>query len=215
MSQLEQDFRLLLSAKPEIGKCCQHGLINRRSLARYLIRIGMAKMIQFDAIVAMLRRYEFKKPSKEVMDIFRDIRVNIKDNIVVLDFDKNRELVHKLQRIISHTEYDKGDTLKIVIGSASVKLFIDKKNISKLKDLLYEFRPMKIEHITELSLMFQEQASSSRGVLAAITNEFVLNDINITEFLTATPELLIYLREEYVLKAYAIIKRLQKSGSER
>lgn len=210
MSQIEQDFRQMLSKKPEIEKCYSEGLINRRSLARYLIEGGLAKENQFDAVVAMLRRFEFKKKEKEPKELFKEIRVNIKDKILILDFEKNKELLQKLQKLIAHTDYDKGDTLKIVIGSSSIKLFIDQKNENKLKEIFSEFKPKKLEHISEMSLLFPERAINSRGILSAITSEFALNDINITEFLTATPELLIYLKEEYVLKAYEIIKRLQK-----
>jgi hypothetical protein len=211
MSQIEQDFRQFLSKHPEIEICYQDGLINRRSLARYLIKKNIAKQNQLEAAIAMLRRYNFqRKKGEECDELFRNIRVNIKDSILVLDFEKSKELLRKLEKIFAHTDYDKGDTLKIVVGSSSIKLFIDKKNEGKLKEIFLEYKPKKIEHISELSLLFPEKATSSKGILSTLTKEFVLNDINITEFLTASPELLIYLKEEYVLKAYEIIKRLQK-----
>ena len=58
--------------------------------------------------------------------------------------------------------------------------------------------------------MFPEEAIKEKGVLSTITKELTINDIVITELLTTTPELIIYLKEEYVLKAYEIIKRLQE-----
>ena len=59
--------------------------------------------------------------------------------------------------------------------------------------------------------MFPENAIKERGVLSTITKELSVNDIVISELLTASPELLIYLKEEFVLKAYDILKRLQKN----
>ena len=58
--------------------------------------------------------------------------------------------------------------------------------------------------------MFPDKAVDARGILSTITRELAVNDAVITELLTATPELLIYLKEEYVLKAYEIIKRLKE-----
>ena len=56
--------------------------------------------------------------------------------------------------------------------------------------------------------MFPEESIREKGVLSTITRELTVNNIVITELLTASPELLIYLKEEYVLKAYEILKRL-------
>lgn len=211
MSQIEQDFRQLLSKKPEVEKCYQSKLINRRSLARYLIKEGIAKSNQLEAVIAMLRRFQFKEKKKEGKDLFKDIRINIKDKILILDFEKDKGLLQKLQKIITHTDYDKGDTLKIVIGSSSIKIFIDQKKESKLDDIFKEFRlKHRFANISELSLQFPDIAIDTRGILSTITAELSLNDVVITEFLTATPELLIYLDEKYILKAYEIIKNLQK-----
>ena len=125
MSQIEHDFRQFLSKHPEIEKCYSSGLINRRSLARYLIKEGIAKQNQFDAMIAMLRRFKFKDNKNEGKDLFKDIKVNIKDKILVLEFEKEKELLKRLQNVIAHTNYDKGDTLKIVVGTAAIKIFIE------------------------------------------------------------------------------------------
>jgi hypothetical protein len=207
MSQMEQDFRQLLSKKPEIEKCM--GLINRRSLARLLIKEGIAKSNQIDAVIAMLRRFEFRQKQKEDSSLFKDVRINLKDKIIILDFEKEKELIQKLQTVLRFIDYDKGDTLKIVVGSASVKLFIDEKNVNKIKDLFDDFKMnSKVKNISEISLMFSGRAIDGRGIISTIAKELYLNDIVVTELLTASPELLIYVKEEFVLKAYEIIKRL-------
>ncbi len=211
MSQIEQEFMQLLSKKPEIEKCYQEGLINRRSLARYLIKEGVAKSNQLEAVIAMLRRFKFKKAGKKSNDLFKDIKVTIKDNILILEFEKEKELMQKLQKVIAHTNYDKGDTLKIVVGTAAVKVFIDKENENKVKDLFKQFKLRnRFDNISEISILFSEKVTNERGTLATIATELALNDISINELLTGAPELLIYLKEEYVLKTYEIIKRLRK-----
>ncbi|MBL7055115.1 hypothetical protein ISS05_05130 [Candidatus Woesearchaeota archaeon] len=211
MSQIEQDFRQFLSKKPEIEKSYQEGLINRRSLARYLIKNNIAKSNQIEAVIAMIRRFEFKKKEKEDRDLFRKTRINIKDKILILDLEKEKNLLKKLRDIIANTDYDKGDTLKIVVGSSSIKLFIDESNIKKLKSIIENSKiKHKFSNMSEISIMFSEEAIKEKGILSTITNELTLNNIVITELLTTTPELIIYLKEGYVLKAYEVIKRLQE-----
>lgn len=211
MSQIEQNFHLLLSQKPELGKCYQEGLINRRGLARYLIKQGLAQGNQLEAVIAMLRRFEFQPLPKETKDLFKNIKVHLKDNIIILDFVKEKELVQRLQKIVSTVNYDRGDTLKVVVGSGSVKLFLDQENEKAVKDLLAGFKlKHRLAHISEVSILFSEEAISTKGIISTVTQELTLNDIIITEMLTATPELIIYVKEDYVLKAYEILKRLRK-----
>ena len=58
---------------------------------------------------------------------------------------------------------------------------------------------------------FPKNAIKTKGLLSTVTKQLSLNNIIISELLTASPELLIYLNEEYILKAYEIIKRLKNS----
>lgn len=211
MSQIEQTFSQFLTKKPEIESCYAEGLINRRSLARYLIEQGVLKSNQLTAAIAMLRRFKFKEKTKQPKGLFSKTKINIKDKIIILDFKKEKELVKRLQHLIVNTNYDGGDTLKIVVGSSSVKIFLDEENENKVKDIIENFKLQKrLHNISEISLMFPADASRQIGILSTITRELTINEIVISELLTATPELLIYLEEEFVLKAYEILKRLQK-----
>ena len=76
MSQIEQNFRELVSKRPEIEKCYQEGLINRRALARYLIKNNIAKNNQMEAVIAMLRRYQFKDFEKETKNYLKKMRIS-------------------------------------------------------------------------------------------------------------------------------------------
>ena len=212
MSQIELKFRQFLSKNPELETCYQKGLINRRSLARYLIKQNIAKSNQIDAVIAMLRRFEFKKPTKQSKEMLSKTKINIKDNILILDFQKEKELIQKLSQLITKTNYDRGDTLKIVVGSSSVKILLDKENEKKVKDIINNFKLQnKLSNISEISIMFPNDAIKEQGILSTITKELTVNNIVISELLTASPELLIYLKDEFVLKTYEILKRLQKT----
>ena len=210
MSQIEQDFRGFLSSRPEISKCYTTGLINRRSLARYLVKERIVASNKIEATIAMLRRFDFK-PFAFDKSIFNDIKVTIKDGIIIFEFEKEKEVLKRLQKLITHINYDKGDTLKIVVGTAAIKMFVDKEREKEVKELFKEFKlKNRFTDITEMSVMFSEKATNSKGILSTLSTELALNDIIINELLTGAPELLIYLKEEYVIKAYEIIKRLSK-----
>lgn len=212
MSQIEQRLESLLARRPEIEKCYQAGLLNRRALARFLVAIGAAGPEQLDAVVAAIRRHDFREPDAGAQDLFPDLRISVKDRILILDFEKEKGLLRRLERVIGQIDYDRGDTLKVVVGTASIKLFIDRKKAGALRFLVEEFR-LRARHdsVNEISLSFPDAASSTRGVLSVLTRELALHDIVITELLTASPELLLYVKDEYVTRTFDVLRTLQQA----
>ncbi len=214
MSQIELRIRDLLGRHPEIEKCYQEGLVNRRALARYLIANGVGGPGDLDAVVASLRRYEFGDFEGRGPELFPAIRVTLKDRIMIVDFEKEKALLQDLQKIIGQFEYDRGDTLKFVVGTASIKLFVDQGKEAIVRSLLTRYKVRsRLDRLSEISMMFPEAATNTRGVLAVLTRELALNDVVLTELLTASPELLIYVRDEHVAEAYEIVRRLQRSSA--
>ena len=207
MSQIEINFQNLLSKKPEIEKCYSEGLINRRALARYLIESKVAKPDQLDAVIAMLRRYDFKKVDSE-KDIFKELKTSIKDNLVILNFQKEQELLQYLSKIVAQTNYNISETLKVIVGTSNVTLIIDEGKEKALK-LNYTILH-RLSDVSEISLQFPKKAIDCKGIISVLSRELYLNDIIVSEMLTASSELLIYIKEKYVLKAYEIIKSLNK-----
>jgi len=210
MSQIEQAFRQFLAKAPDIHKSYQRSLINRRSLARYLIQQRVVRGNQLEATIAMLRRFDFAPLKDKELPKMKFSRISLKDNLLILEFEKEKSLLTEVQSFMTHINYDAGDTFKIVIGSSSITLFIDKEKEKSLA-LLKKYVPRKKNtNISEISLLFTPKVEETKGTLAIITREFLLNDILIVELLTSSFELLIYLHEKDVTKAYEILKRLQE-----
>ncbi len=196
---------------------CQHeGLINRRALARHLLANGVGGPDGLDAVVASLRRYDFREFEGEGPELYPEVRVTLKDRIMIIEFEKDKALLHDLQKIIGQFEYDRGDTLKFVVGRTSIKLFVDQGQEPAVRPLLTRYKVRRrLDRLSEISMMFPDAATETRGVLAVLTRELALNDVVLAELLTASPELLIYVRDEQVATAYEIVRRLQGSSTPR
>ena len=57
-------------------------------------------------------------------------------------------------------------------------------------------------------MLFREEAARTGGILSIITREIALHDIVVSEFLTSSPELLMYVKDQYVAKAYEVVRHL-------
>lgn len=210
MSHLEQQFRQFLSKYPAIKTCYAEKLINRRALARYLIKQNIAKSNQLEAVIAMLRRFDFGK-KKENKKNFKEIKISLREGISIIELEKEKEVFKKIQHMINDINYDKGDTFKIVVGSESITLFLDQEKEKVIKQLLGKTKiTKKTRDISQISIVFPKTSIDQKGVLATITAELTMHDIIIDELITASAELLLYLKEKDVIQAYRVIKALQQ-----
>ncbi len=214
MSQMELALEALLNRRPEIEKCYREGLINRRALARFLIDSGVARPDQFDAVVALLRRRDFGTGELEDREAFREVRLGLKDRILILDFEREKGLLGRIERLLAQVDVGRGETLKIVVGSATVKLVVDARKEGSVRHLLEPHRPQaRLDEITEVSLLFPEPARDTRGILSWVTRELALRDVLIRELLTASPELLLYVGNDDVPSVLAVVRGLQAAAA--
>ena len=207
------DVRLLiqsfLNKNPDIRESRNKGLINRRSLARYIIEKERLNNNMFEALVTALRRFELKIVSKGTLDIIKDIKISTKDKISIVYLEKSEEVLKNISKVVNLINFNKNETLKIVQGSLSIKLFIDEFNVKKIKDIFNNKDIITIyNNISELNLIFPDKAIKTRGIIAYLTSELSINNVNIIEFLTGKPELIIYVNELDLLKAYETIRKL-------
>lgn len=210
MSQLEQQFNSFLNRHPEIRPALSKNILNTRALAREFMREENIKLKHIEAVVAMIRRSNYQPLlTATKKEIFQDIKINFKDEISILNYDKN--IVTQLDEVISNINYNKNETLKIVIGSESVKVFIDSSKKKLLTENLEKKYLIK-EHknVSEASLLFGAKASDEKGIVAYVTSELLLAGINILEILTSSPELIIYFEEKQSIKAFEVFKKIKQ-----
>ncbi|PIT84841.1 hypothetical protein COU37_01120 [Candidatus Micrarchaeota archaeon CG10_big_fil_rev_8_21_14_0_10_45_29] len=212
MAQIDKLVESYLLQNPAIAKAYSAKLINRRALARRIIEENREISLRnFEAVIAALRRAKFDKENVASKKISSSFRVSVKDDIMVASLAKTKDIMRNTERLMQKISYEKNETFKFVLGSDSIKIFLDEKNlhlidsIATKKDILYIRRK-----ISEFSLHFGESASSSKGILSYVSSALSINDIAIEEFLTCSPELLIYVDEKNTLKAYDTLKKMQK-----
>jgi len=210
MSELEQRFSSFIDRHPEIRAA--NKLLNIRAVARAFIKEEHLDSGQIEAVVAMIRRFEIKPLIAYTnQKIFSDIKISLKDEITILDYEKSNTILEKLKDIVSLIDYNKNETLKVVVGSQTVKIIVDSSNRSHIRQRLAKNLIKEYSSISEISLLFSSKAKDEKGIIAYVTSELLLGGINIQEIITCTPELIIYVNEEQSLKTYEILKKIKTS----
>ncbi len=214
MTQNELNTSLLLqnffNKNPDVREARNKGLVNRRALAKYILKKENLNVNRFEALVTALRRFEINKESKAVISSFREIKISTKDNLSIIYLEKTEDVLKNVSKIFHIVDFNKNDTLKIVLGSLSVKIFVDDFNLNKINEIFGKNIIVIYKNISELNLIFPDKSTKEKGQLAYLTSELAINNINIIELLTGKPELVIYVEEKDLLKAYETIKRLKE-----
>jgi len=178
-----------------VRRALEKGIVSMNSLAVYLIK---KKNIHasLDAVVSAIRRYRQE-----------DIRITT--NIVEIAVEKNEEAQRILQKAFAMVSVDKGEILLIIQGEKSIKFIINAKNKEKILQLFSRKSIMSIEdNLAEINIHLTDDAVKTPGIIATLSTEFMVHDINVYESMSCVPEMLFFVKQKDVMKSYQVLSML-------
>lgn len=194
----------ILKSDMAIQKDLEKGLINVRGLAKYILNKYDLEA-SLDAVISAIRRFEaekvYEKEEKAILSLFKDAKIATRNNIICLTVKKDG--LKQMKAVL-----DKN--IRAIIGTEEIKIVCEKKYLENMKDAFSDDVVKVEEDLSELDIEISEKAIKQRGVLARISNEISLHNINILESIICPPEFLIYVKEKDAVKTYEILLGLTK-----
>lgn len=206
----------ILDKNPSIRRDLSLGLINTRALAKYIITEHKMKTT-LDAVISAIRRYELGRQD----DVFiiahkllcQTVNLSTRNGLAEVSLIKDNEVQQLLPDIFEIIQFVRGETLRIIQANESIRLLIDEKNLDKIKELFPKNKIIKIDReIAEINMRMHPDMRTTYGILAVIANELAINGINIMEVMSCFPEMLIFVEEKNILKAYQVLHQLCYPG---
>jgi hypothetical protein len=196
-----------------IRRAMEKGIVSMKSLAFCLIREKKVNA-SVDAVVSAIRRYKDASPSgktyekaREVLSKSSDIRITT--NITEIALEKSQETQKILHKAFSVVNYEKGETLLIVQGEKGIKLILNDSNREKIIALFPRKSIIYVEKsLAEINLHLPQEAVETPGIVATITTEFMINNINLYESVSCIPEMMLFLKQKDLVKGYEILSGL-------
>ena len=201
-----------LDNNPCIRKNMEQGLLNMRALAKYIIKYGKFDAT-LDAVISALRRYEIDEHDKIFVVanemLSRTINLSTRSGLVELSLVKETEVQRLLPDLFGLIQYARGNILRVMQASETLRILIDEKNLEEVKALFPKDKILTVDKkFAEINMYIHPEMQVTPGVLAVITNELAVNGINIREVMTCSPEILWFVREEDLLNAYHVLYQL-------
>ena len=201
-----------LDQDPYLKKDMSRGLINIRALSRYIIKEQRLNT-SLDAVISAIRRYNYTYSEKIFENakkiIGQIISISTKNRLVSIDVIKDTEVQRLLPKLYSIVNYDQGDVLSIAHTEESINLFINENKLGPIQKIIPESKITRIyKNLASINIRIKMDAHKTPGVIAIIANELAVHDINIIEFISCAQELLWFVEDDDLLKAYNIVNNL-------
>ena len=212
MANLVNDVWKYLDSESCIRRDINRGLINTRALAKYLIEKHHIEG-NLDAVISAIRRYDLEKHEDVFILAHKKLALtaslSTKSNLVNLAFMKDTEIQRLIPKLFEIIKYTRGEVLRIIQADEAIKVLVDEKNIEKIMELIPENKIISIDkNLAEINMHTNPAVKYTPGIVATITNELAINDVNLVEVMTCFPELLWFMDEKYLLKAYHVLYQL-------
>jgi hypothetical protein len=195
-----------------LRKDLARGLINVRALSRYIQETERSEEASIDALISAIRRY----PIKESVNVQQRIggllrKLTMRNKIADIAIWNDPEIPEALGKFASEVDYGRGETFRFVGGVESIRVVLDEKKVDEIRRLIPAKSVRKVvSGLTEIIVSLAEEAEMTQGVVSALTTELTLQGINMIEFMSCVPELVIVVDEKDGLKAYESIENLAK-----
>lgn len=209
----------MIESDGAVKKDLSRGIVNVRSLARFIQEEGRreGKELSLEAIIGAIRRYPVEERWSAHEDIGKLIgKLTVRNKIVDVVVLNDPEITAALGRFASMIDYSLGETFRLLSGVESIRVVIDEKNLEKMKSIIPRKNiPTISTGLAEIIVSLREGAGATPGVVSTVTTELAIEGINMIEFMSCVPELIIVVDERDALRSYAAIEKLSKVGTSR
>ena len=204
----------LIKEKPFIEEAMRRNLISYGNLAEEIIgkiEEELEKKVKHSAVIMALRRHAETLPEK--FDTLKKFdyssEIVLKTSICDFCLLKSNSLLNKLKSVYEMVDFEKGDTLSVILGTYEVSIIISEKYREQLEKFLKGEKIINKEiNLVALSISFKGDFFHTPGVIFNVVRRFAWEDINIYEIVSTMTELTIILHKKDSMKAYDSLQDL-------
>src|SRR3989338_7995153 len=201
----------IVSEQAFVEEALGNGIISIVNLAEQMlpkIEQELGKKIKQAAIVMALRRHadEISEHRKKTRKFDYAGEILMKTNICDVNFVKSHTLMAKLKTIHNLVNFERGDTLNVIIGNNEVSIVTNEKYMEKLiKFLSGEKILNKEQGLVALTIIFaSDDFVHTPGVIFNAVRKLAWENINIYEIVSTMTELTFILSKKDSMKAYNV-----------
>ena len=205
----------IVNERPFVEEALGNGIISVANLAEQIlpkIEQELKKKIRQAAVVMALRRYadEISEHRKKIKSFDYTGEALMKTNICDFTVVKSPSLLSKLKIIYNLVNFERGDTLNVILGNNEVSIVINEKHIEKLVQFLKGEKILSKEQgLVALTIIFTtDDFLHTPGIIFNAVRKLAWENINIFEIVSTMTELTFILNKKDSMKAYNVLQEM-------
>jgi len=215
VADIRRHVERVIETDPVIKKGLQRRIINCRALARYILEANGVDST-LDAVLGIVRRYPLGSENEiEHRQVFKDCEIAMRNKVADLAIENSPNIMRRIAEFASTIKTTRGESLRVVVGFQSIRVIADRKALEIFRQTL---SPKEIisysDDLAEVSLLFPPEARGSKGIIAKITTELAVNDVNLVGITCNTPEDILLVTETDAPRALEALQRMLREEAE-
>ena len=215
MATVSHIVKKIVNGQPFVEEALGRGIISFGNLAEQMlpkIEKELGKKIRHAAVVMALRRHadELSEHSKKTKQFDLAGEMLMKTNICDFTIVKTPSLLAKLKQIQTLVNFERGDTLNVILGNNEVSVVINERHIQKLSQFLSGEKILNKEQgLVALTIIFtRDDFLHTPGIIFNVIRKLAWENINIYEIVSTMTELAFILSKKDSMKAYDVLQEL-------
>src|SRR3989344_3536398 len=206
-----------IQGRPFLQEELGNKLISYGNLAEQMkagIEKDLDKQVKHSAIVMALRRYsdELEDEQSRVKPFNYKSEIIMKTNVCDLCVLRKPGLLTKLKSLYEMVDFDKGDTLNIILGNFEVSIVTNEKYKDKVLQFLKSEKILNKEsNLVALTMRFSDDFIHTPGVVFSVIRKLAWENINLFEIVSTLSELTLILKKDDAIRAYDTLQKLMES----
>ncbi|HLG23752.1 MAG TPA: hypothetical protein VI564_02365 [Candidatus Nanoarchaeia archaeon] len=205
----------IVSEQPFVEEALGSNIINFANLAEELlprIEKELSKKVNLPAVVMALRRYSeevaLHREKSKKFDYTSELIV--KSNLCDYTFVKSPSMLKKLRTVHSLVNFERGDTLNIILGNNEVSVIINEKYVMSLSKFFAGEKVINKERgLVALTIIFtSDDFTHTPGVIFNAVRKLAWENINIYEIVSTMTELTFILSNKDSMRAYSVLQEM-------
>ncbi|HLC64765.1 MAG TPA: hypothetical protein VJI46_01420 [Candidatus Nanoarchaeia archaeon] len=210
----------IIQSRPFLEEALGNKIVSYGNLAEELaplIEEELGKKVKQAAVAMALRRYgdEIEKKNIAASKFPSHSELIMKTSLIDFTVRRTPSLLAKLKGIYNLVDFEKGDTLNVVIGNYEVSVIISERYREKLIDFLKGEKILNREEgLVAMTITFSKDFLHTPGVIFTVVKRLAWENINIYEIVSTLTELTLILQKKDSLRAYQSLQNLlaEKKG---
>jgi len=205
----------IIQGQPFVEEALAKGIISIQNLSEQMqpkIEHELGKNVRLPAVVMALRRFaeEIESHRKITKKFDYSAELLLKTGICDFTAVKSPSLLIKLKGVYNLVDFERGDTLNVILGSNEVSIVINEKYADKLRKFLLMEKILNIEdNLVALTIIFTaDDFLHTPGIIFNAVRMLAWNSINIFEIVSTMTELTFILHKKDSMKAYDVLQEI-------